>query len=234
MKMLHGGSSKKPYISVVIPTLNEEKNIRRVIEGVKRILSNYSYEIIVVDGYSKDKTVKIASSLGARVIYDKVGKGSALIKGLRAARGKIQISMDADMSHSPTELKLLIAGIEAGYDVCMGSRFITGGGSEDMPLIRVWGNKFFVMLVNLLFHADYSDLCYGYRSFRKGILKKLKLNEAGFGIETEINIKAVKSGMRVLEVPSMEKKRQFGTGKLRTFRDGYIILKTIIRNFFEH
>ncbi len=231
MKSLRPKGNANPYISVVIPTLNEEKNIGRVIKGVKKILSGYNYEIIVVDGHSKDKTVKIAKSLGAKIIYDDVGKGSALIKGLKAARGTIQISMDADMSHSPMELKLLIAGIEAGYDVCMGSRFITGGGSEDMPLIRRLGNKFFVILVNALFHSDYSDLCYGYRSFRKGTLEKLGLRETGFGIETEINIKAVEKGLRVLEVPSMEKKRQFGTGKLRTFHDGYIILKTIVKNF---
>ena len=221
---------KRIHVSVVIPTLNEEGNIAQVIKGVKENLDGESYEIVVVDGNSSDGTAEIARSHGARVITDSGGKGSALIKGLRAARGDILISMDADLSHRPGELKLLVDGIEIGYDVCMGSRFIYGGGTDDMPLIRKVGNKFFVFLVNLLFHSRFSDLCYGYRSLRRSVLPKLRLEEQGFGIETEINIKAVKAGLRIIEVPSTEKKRVAGEAKLRTFRDGYVILRTILKN----
>lgn len=223
-------------ISVVIPTLNEERNIRELLKLVKKELTGYRYEIIVVDGGrngpSTDKTVAIAKSNGAMVLYDDKGKGSALIKGLKHAKGDVVISMDADLSHEPKELKLLIDAINIGYDICMGSRFIIGGGSEDMPPFRVFGNKVFVGLVNLFFRTHYSDLCYGYRSFRKGVAGRLGLKETGFGIETEINIKAKKKGLKVIEVPSTEKKRGFGTGKLKTFSDGYIILKTIFANLF--
>lgn len=218
------------YVSVVIPTWNESGNISRVIKAVDRVLGQYRHEIIVVDRHSADGTDKIARKLGARVLYDDIGKGSALMKGLASARGSILISMDADLSNEPRELRLLIAGIETGYDICMGSRFITGGGSSDMPLLRVFGNKVFVLLVNALFGANYSDLCYGYRSFRRGAMQKLNLKERGFGIETEINIKAKRKGLRVLEVPSVEKKRDKGVGKLHTFRDGYVILRTIFAN----
>jgi glycosyltransferase involved in cell wall biosynthesis len=169
--------------------------------------------------------------MGARVIYDHRGKGSALIKGFAAARGRIIISMDADLSHRPQELPLLIAGIETGYDVCVGSRFLTGGGSSDMPPLRIFGNKVFVSMVNLLYGSRYTDMCYGYRSFTKNAVHKLHLKEDGFGIETEINIKARKSGLRVLEVPSFEKKRDKGVGKLNTVRDGFVILRTILKNF---
>ena len=224
----------KKLISVVIPTLNEEGNIGEAIKEVKKELEKYGYryEIIVVDGHSTDKTVEIAKSLGAKILYDSVGKGSALRKGMEKAKGDIIISMDADLSNKPNELRLLISGIEIGYDICMGSRFIVGGGTEDMPLFRKFGNKIFVMLVNLFFRTNYTDLCYGYRGFRKGIINKLGLKEDKFGIETEISIKAAKLGLKVLEVPSFEKKRGSGTGKLRSFRDGYAILKTIFKNLF--
>ncbi len=222
-----------PHISIVIPTLNEGKNIRHVMLGVKEILRHESYEIIVVDGGSSDRTVQLARGLGAKILTEHIGKGNGLIKGLAAAKGSVVVAMDADMSNEPKELKLLIDGIEIGYDVCMGSRFITGGGSEDMPLIRVMGNKFFVLLVNLLFRANYSDMCYGYRSFRKSAISKLRLREKGFGIETEINIQAAKKHMKVLEVPSNEKRRNAGIGKLHTFRDGYVILKAIGRGLFS-
>ena len=66
--------------------------------------------------------------------------------------------MDADLSNEPRELKILIAGIEAGYDICMGSRFLLGGGSDDMPLLRRFGNRVFVLLVNLIYGAKYTDL----------------------------------------------------------------------------
>jgi len=218
-------------ISIIIPTLNEEKNLSRVLRSIKNYMKNRNekYEIIVVDGYSKDRTVEIAKKFGAKVIFDDVGKGSALRKGMKVAKGDIIITMDADCSHQSSELGLLIEGIKAGYDVCMGSRFIQGGGTEDMPWYRKLGNKFFVFLVNLIWGMHYSDLCYGYRSFRRSCIKKLNLREDRFGIETEIAIKAAKKKLRVLEVPSFEKGRVAGEGKLKTFRDGFSILRTILR-----
>jgi glycosyltransferase involved in cell wall biosynthesis len=223
-----GGS---PYVSIIIPTLNEEKNIAKAISGVRAVMKGYRYELIIVDGSSIDRTVQIAKSMHAKVILIKErGKGVALIKGFRRARGEIIISMDADLSNRPKELKLLIAGIETGYDLCVGSRFLMGGGSEDIPWLRRMGNSFFVHLVNIIYRSKYSDMCYGYRSFSRRALKRLQLAEKSFGIETEINIKAKKAGLKILEVPSLEKKRSKGQGKLHTFRDGYGILKTIIKN----
>ena len=220
-------------ISIIIPTLNESENIAKAISGIKNVLKEYKYEIIVVDGHSSDNTDQIARKVGAIVIYDKIGKGSALRKGFNYAKGDIIISMDADLSNEPKELKILIAGIEAGYDICMGSRFLLGGGSDDMPLLRRFGNRVFVLLVNLIYGAKYTDLCYGYRSFSKSAVKKMHLTERGFGIETEINIFAKKLNMHILEVPSYEKKREHGVGKLRSFYDGYKILRTILLNIFN-
>ena len=220
----------KPYVSIVIPTLNEQRNITALISGIDRIMGKTSYEIIVVDGNSTDKTESIAERMGARILRESVGKGYAIRKGIRAARGDIIISMDADLSNRPNELKLLIAGIEAGYDICTGSRFLTGGGSDDMPMIRRFGNKMFVLLVNLLYGSHYTDMCYGYRSFGRGVLERLDLKENGFGIETEINIKAQKRHLKILEVPSFEKLRSSEKAKLRGFSDGYVILRTIFKN----
>ncbi len=217
-------------VSVVIPTLNEEDNIKKAIDGVSRQLCKVSHEIIVVDGYSNDRTVAIARENGAIVLFDNVGKGSALIKGFMNARGSVIISMDADLSNRPIELRELIASIKSGYDISMGSRFIDGGRSDDISIIRQAGNKFFVFLVNAIFGSNYTDLCYGYRGFRKDILKDLDLKEMGFGIETEISIKARKKQLKTIEIPSYEKKRAAGTPKLRTVHDGLRILKTIIKN----
>ena len=213
---------------MVIPTLNEEKNLPKVLKDI----SNTVDEIIVVDGYSKDKTVDVAKKFEVKVIYDDVGKGSALRRGMKEAKGDIIITMDADCSHRSSEIGLLTEGIKAGFDICMGSRFIQGGGTEDMPWYRKLGNKFFVFLVNFMWKMNYSDLCYGYRSFRKDRIQKLNLKSDGFGIETEIAIKAAKKKLKVLEIPSYEKGRASGKGKLKTLRDGWLIFKTILKEMF--
>ena len=213
-------------VSVVIPTLNEEKNLPIVLSNLKKL--KIIDEIVIVDGHSKDKTVDIAKKFDCNILYDDKGKGSSLIKGMKKAKGDIVVSMDADNSMLSKEIPLLVSGIQTGYDVCMGSRFIQGGGTEDMSFLRKMGNKFFVCLVNLSWKMNYSDLCYGYRAFDKNCIKKLDLKSDGFGIETEISIKTAKLGLKILEVPSYEKARKFGNGKLRTFSDGWTILKTII------
>ncbi len=225
---------QKQLVSIVIPTLNEEKNLGRVIKEIRKFFESrrdLRYEIIVVDGHSTDRTVEIARRLGCKVLFDELGKGSALRKGMKAARGSIVVTMDADLSHRAIELGMLIEAIKAGYDVAMGSRFIQGGGTEDMPWYRKLGNKFFVWLVNLIWGTKYSDLCYGYRSFNRRVLKALlpKLTCNGFGIETEISIKAAKLGLKCVEIPSFEKPRASGEGKLKTFRDGVSILRTILK-----
>jgi len=215
-------------VSVVIPTKNEEKNLPTVLKE----LPKYIEEIIVVDGNSTDDTVKIAKRYGAKVITENVGKGFALRKGMKAACGDIIITMDADCSHRCIEIGLLVEAVKSGYDIAMGSRFIQGGGTEDMPLLRVVGNKFFVLLVNAIWGTNYSDLCYGYRAFRKNCINKLQLKSDGFGIETEIAIKAAKKHLRTIEIPSYEKVRNHGEGKLQTFSDGFKILKTILYEMF--
>lgn len=219
----------KEKISVVIPTLDEEENLPYILKNIPKYIS----EVIIVDGYSKDKTLEIAKKYNTKILYDKRGKGSALIKGLNAAKGDIVIMMDADCSHRVEEFGLLIEGIKAGYDTCMGSRFIQGGGTADMPLLRKFGNKFFVFLVNLFWKMNYSDLCYGYRSFNRNAIKNLNLESKGFAIETEISIRAAKNKLKVLEIPSFEKKRRFGEGKLRTFRHGVEISRIIITELFR-
>jgi glycosyltransferase involved in cell wall biosynthesis len=223
----------KPYVSIIIPTLNEAKNLKWLLPGIKKVMKNYAYEIIIVDKNSTDGTQEVAKRFGARLISGDLQKGAALIRGFDSARGKVLISMDADLSHRPKELLLLITGIETGYDMCAGSRFITGGGSEDITFIRRIGNKFFVTLGNLLYGAKYTDICYGYNAFTRRSIRKLHLEESGFGIETDMHTKAAKYGLKIIEIPSYEKKRKYGFGKLKTVRDGFLILRIMLKNRFS-
>jgi glycosyltransferase involved in cell wall biosynthesis len=216
-------------ISLVIPTLNEAENLPVLL----KTLPDYIDETIIVDGHSKDRTDSIARQHGCTVLFDNIGKGSALIKGCSQSSGDYIVMMDADLSHRPVELARLLKALGDGHDICMGSRFMKGGSSSDISLIRMMGNKFFVWLVNTLYRASYTDLCYGYRSFTREAFDRLNLRSVGFSIETEISIKAAKQKMNVLEVPSFEKRRHTGKGKLRTVSDGWIILNIILRELLR-
>jgi len=222
----------KPVVSVVIPTLNEAGAIAEVLEGVKR----FADDILIVDGNSTDGTAKIAKHLGAKVvIQNSSGKGAALREAFSLVDGDIILMMDADGSMKAWEIPLYIKAIASGADVVKGSRFLPGGGSEDLSFVRKFGNLFFLSLVNWLWSADYTDLCYGFGAFRREALNRLQpcLNSTNFEIETEICIKSKKLGLKVVEVPSVELRRYQGKSNLGAIQDGLRILRTIIGEFIR-
>ena len=191
-------------VSLVIPTLNEGRNIGFVLEHVPDRVD----EIIIVDGHSTDDTIAAARAVRPDVVIVQqvgAGKGSALRAGFAAATGDIIVMMDADGSMDPAEILSYVYAIEAGYEFVKGSRAIKGGGSEDLTLIRRFGNFALTSAVNVLFLVPFSDLCYGFVGFRKDRLDDLALMSRGFEFETEIAIRAIKVGLRIAEVPEQRK-----------------------------
>jgi len=217
-------------VTVLIPTLNEEKNIEAIIKALHQLgFSN----ILIIDGNSTDGTVEVARKLGGSVIHQNGrGKGDALRQGFSYdGLADWVVMIDADGSMDPKEMFSFFEALKNGTDLVKGSRFMPGGSSEDMTSIRRIGNSIFVFLVNSLWSANYTDLCYGYAAFKSEAIKKLypHLRSKNFEIETEIFIKAKKLGLRVTEVPSIELRRRFGKSNLKALRDGFHILKTIVR-----
>lgn len=215
-------------ISAVIPTINEEKNLIHVLPGVQQWVD----EVILVDGRSSDHTVDVARELCPTVrvvMQEERGKGAALRAGFAAATGDIIVMLDADGSTDPSEIPIFVGALLSGADFAKGSRFLQGGGTEDMPLYRKLGNWSFVWLVRLLFGGKYTDLCYGYNAFWKRVLPLLDLDGNGFEIETMMNVRALKSALQIIEVPSFESVRVHGNSNLRTIPDGWRVLKTIFR-----
>jgi hypothetical protein len=117
----------------------------------------------------------------------------------------------------------------SGADFVKGSRFLQGAGTADMEFHRMMGNWAFVIAVRLLFGGHYSDLCYGYNAFWRRVLPQLSLDCDGFEIETLMNLRALRAGLKVVEVPSFENPRKFGSSRLRAIPDGWRVLKTIVR-----
>jgi glycosyltransferase involved in cell wall biosynthesis len=217
-----------PRISVIVPALNEAENLVHVLP---RIPSDV-FEVVLVDGGSGDATVEVARSLipDVRIVHQAGrGKGDALISGFRKARGDIIVMLDADGSARPEEIPRFVDVLVAGADFAKGSRFLSGGGSADITRLRAFGNGMLTRFVNILFGSRYSDLCYGYNAFWARALPQLALDAPGFEIETQLNLRAVKSALAVVEVPSYEDERISGVSNLNAFRDGLRVLRTIVR-----
>jgi glycosyltransferase involved in cell wall biosynthesis len=219
-------------VSVVIPTLNEAENLQYVLQRIPP----WVHEVIIVDGYSTDNTVAVAKELlpSVQIVYqERSGKGDALLTGFASATGKIIVALDADGSQDPAEMSTFVGALLSGGDYVKGSRFIQGGGTEDMGTYRFLGNWFLRMIVRILYGGRYSDLCYGYNAFWKDVLPHLQLDASGFEIEAMMNVNALTAGLNVVEVPSFEAKRRHGKSHLKSVPDGWRVLKTIFRSRFK-
>jgi glycosyltransferase involved in cell wall biosynthesis len=215
-------------VTLVVPAMNEENNITWVLARLPGRVD----EVVLVDGHSTDRTVQLARAARPDiVVLDQrgVGKGAALRTGFEAATGDLIVMMDADGSMEPAEITSFVTALERGYDFVKGSRRLPGGGSADLTAIRRLGNRALTSAVNVLFLVPFSDLCYGFVAFRRDRLEQLALTAQGFEFETEIAIHAVKAGLRIAEVPSVESPRRYGASNLHAIRDGNRVLRTIAR-----
>ncbi|WP_322759675.1 glycosyltransferase family 2 protein [Frankia sp. Cr2] len=222
-------------VSIVIPTLNEAKNIPAVFRRLPP-----DAEIILVDGWSSDDTVRIACELRPDTIVvhqTRRGKGNALACGFAAATGDFIVMLDADGSADPGEISGFLDALVDGADFAKGTRFAHGGGSADITRTRRLGNRGLCILANLLFRQRFSDLCYGYNAFSRTCLPALGLEPGrhdgvrrwgdGFEIETLIMLRVAVAGLRITEVGSFERPRVHGESNLRAGSDGLRVLRTI-------
>jgi glycosyltransferase involved in cell wall biosynthesis len=217
-----------PTVSLVIPVRNEARNIAWVLEQIADDID----EIILVDGNSTDATLITARSYrpDVKVVpQEGVGKGSALRTGFLAATGDIIVTMDADGSMAPQEIRHYLHFLANGYDFVKGSRFVGGGGSLDITRFRRLGNRFLLSVFNTLYAAELTDLCYGFCAFHRRYLEHLALSATGFEIEAEMVVRAMRGGLRIAEVPSLELPRRSGKSNLHSIRDGTRVLRTVLR-----
>lgn len=217
-----------PKVSVVIPTLNEAKNLPWLLPRIP----SWVHEVLIVDGCSSDNTVEIARDLrpDVRIVTEhRRGKGAAARAGFLAARGDVVVMLDADGSMAPEEIIFFVGALMSGADFVKGSRFLQGAGTDDMSLIRMLGNWGLTQAVRFLYGGSFSDLCYGYIAFWSRETPIFLSECDGFEIETLISIRALKNRLKIVEVASFEWSRIHGESNLHAVRDGWRILKTILR-----
>jgi len=215
------GSGLNNVITVVIPTLNEENGIAKVIEELHALGIN---NILVVDGYSKDKTVEIAEKMGAKVMYQQgKGKTGALRTAIDIIETQYMLVMDGDYTYDASCIERLVQHMKS-YDEIIGARVPTDKAS--MTAIHKFGNKMITRVFNLLLSTNITDVCSGMYILRTETARDIHLSTSGFDVEVEIAAQ-VAAAARLTEVPINYRPR-IGRQKLSTWKHGFKITKSIV------
>ena len=217
-----------------MPAYNEERTIAKVVQRVIEEVP-CSFELIIVNDGSKDKTAEIAEALGAkdpriRVVHkENGGKASALKVGIEMSQGDIVIIQDADLEYDPSEIVHVIQPILDGKaDVVYGSRFLVRRAARVLYYYHYVANRVLTILSNLLTNLNMTDVETGYKAIRGSIIRAMTITSSGFGIEIEITAKIAKSGAAVFEVPISYYGRTYEEGKKIGYWDGVMAVWYIL------
>lgn len=208
-----------PKISVIVPTYNEVDNIEDLIVGLRGVLADVDYQIVVVDDNSPDGTyyaVKQIAERDERVLplmrQEKLGLASAIVHGYKASDGKIIVMMDSDLSHRPEDLPALLEAVRE-YDIVIGSRYVEGGAIFGMSAYRKLASRVSIRVSKMMLGLPYEDTTSGFAVFRRGVLDYVapKLEPAGFKLLLEVLAKCPEA--RVAELPITFVNRRWGSSK---------------------
>jgi glycosyltransferase involved in cell wall biosynthesis len=220
-------------LSILMPCLNEAETLATCIKKAQKALEdlNVNGEVVIADNGSTDGSPESAASLGARVIHvAEKGYGSALLGGIKAARGKYIIMGDADDSYDFTNLGPFLEKLRAGYELVMGNRFKGGIAPNAMPpLHKYLGNPVLTGIGRLFFRSPCGDFHCGLRGFSKAAIQRLDLRTTGMEFASETVVKASLHGLRITEVPTtLSVDGRNRPPHLRSWRDGWRHLRFLL------
>lgn len=219
-----------PKVSIILPTHNEQETIVQIIRDIKKLHKLFTFEIIVVDGGSSDKTVELAEKEGVRVIKfpKKRGKGIDFWDAALKAKGTYTVQIDADYQFLPSEIPLLVKELDCGADLAIGKRVDQG----EAPIIRTFGNYILTLAVSIITGRRISDSLAGFKAIKTRKLLSLNLSEPHFGYEAEIVIKSLRMKYKLTEVPVSYTRRNKGASQVSPLKDGFLILISILKSRF--
>jgi dolichol-phosphate mannosyltransferase len=205
---------------IVLPTYNEAGNVERVVAGARAALPDA--HVLVVDDASPDGTADLAAAAGAEVLRrrTKDGLGAAYVAGFGRALGAgadVVFEMDADGSHDPADLTRLLAGVRAGADVALGSRYVPGGGIENWSPLRRAVSHGGCTYARVVLGVGVRDLTGGFKCFRADALRAIDyatIRSHGYAFQVELTYRALLRGLRVVELPIVFHEREEGESKM--------------------
>ncbi len=226
-------------ISIVVPAYNEEEVIQRFLEAcIRDIRLDEPFEIVVVNDGSADATARIVCTFQekdarVRLVNHEAnrGLGKALETGFKEAQGSIVVTMDSDLTHPPVMIRGLVEGMR-GVDICIASRYVKGGGMEEVPVWRVFVSRLANLAFDLLFWTSIQDLSSGFKAYRAEHIKQAPIRASGFECQMEIMLYFIKNHLRHREIPLMLRNRQFGSSKFRVISMGLKYVRSLGRFLF--
>ena len=219
-----------PFLSVIVPVFNESRTIADIIRKIDAI--PLEKELIIVDDGSTDETGAILRTQrvpNLKLIHhtSNRGKGAAILTGLANAGGDLVIIQDADLEYDPADYMKLIGEIQkGGSDLVLGNRFYSGWKGE---FIQRCGNKLLTGMLNALFGTNIRDCFTCYKLASRAVIQKLGLKTRGFDIEIEFLARAIRSGLKIKEIPVSYTPRRYSEGKKISFWNGIGVLFSIVR-----
>ena len=222
-------------LSVVIPVFNERATLKAILDRVRAApVAPFELEIVVVDDCSTDGSREILQEearSGDLVLIlhgENQGKGAAVRSGLAAATGDVLLIQDADLEYDPADYPLLLKPILTGKaQVVYGSRFL--GEHKAMYFWHSIGNRFVTLLTNVLFDTTLTDMETCYKVFTAEVAGKIQLRSPRWGFDPEITARILRQGYRIYEVPISYAGREYQEGKKITWKDGLVVLVTLLR-----
>lgn len=223
-------------VLTVIPTYNEKENLPIVVERLRAAVPDC--DILVVDDNSPDGTGQLADSMAAednhinvlhRTVKD--GLGGAYLAGFDwglEAGYDVLVEMDADCSHQPEQLPLLLQAVESGADLAIGSRYVPGGKTKNWPLHRQILSRGANLYTRLILGTKVKDITAGYRAYRREALQKLNLegiDSKGYVFQVDLAWRSEQAGLKIVEVPITFVEREIGSSKM----DGNIIVDSMTK-----
>lgn len=209
-----------PNTSVIIPALNEEQNIPLVLAAIPKDI----HQVVVVDNGSTDNTTQVAADLGATVVPEPIrGYGQACLTGIKAAeKADILVFLDADFCDDPELIPQLIAPIiNNQIDMVLGSRCLTPEAKKNLSPQQRWGNSLACVLMKWFWGGSYTDLG-PFRAISTEALQQLNMQDRNFGWTVEMQVRALKKGLKVQEISVPYRLRQYGKSKISQTFSGVI------------